>query len=45
MQDEGGDFRWQVEAVLALHEASEYFLVQLFEDTNLCAVSIMVKPY
>mmetsp|Transcript_34919 Transcript_34919/g.62784 ORF Transcript_34919/g.62784 Transcript_34919/m.62784 type:complete len:153 (+) Transcript_34919:60-518(+) len=31
-------YRWQAEAVLALQEASEDFLVHLFEDCNLCAI-------
>ena len=30
--------RWQSTAVLALHEASEHFLIRKFEDTNLCAI-------
>lgn len=30
--------RWQLTAVDALQEASEAFLVSLFEDTNLCAL-------
>lgn len=41
-------YRWQSTALLALQEASEAFLVHLFEDTNLCAlhakrVTIMQK--
>ena len=32
------DLRFQSSAVLALQEASESFLVGLFEDTNLCAI-------
>ena len=32
------DLRFQSQAVLALQEASEAFLVGLFEDTNLCAI-------
>jgi histone H3 len=32
------DMRWQSTAVLALQEAAEAFLVQTFEDTNLCAI-------
>ena len=32
------NIRWQVAAVGALHEASEAYLVGLFEDTNLCAI-------
>ena len=31
-------FRWQSAAILALQEASEAYLVGLFEDTNLCAI-------
>lgn len=30
--------RWQSQALLALQEAAEAFLVHLFEDTNLCAI-------
>ena len=42
------DFRWQAEALLALQEASEAYLVSIFEDSNLCAihakrVTLMVK--
>lgn len=33
-----GGFRFQPSAVLALQEASESYLVGLFEDTNLCAI-------
>ncbi len=32
------DIRFQSLAVLALHEASEAYMVGMFEDTNLCAV-------
>lgn len=32
------DFRFQALAVLALQEASEAYLVGLFEDANLCAI-------
>lgn len=32
------DLRFQSSALLALQEASEAYLVQLFEDTNLCAI-------
>jgi histone H3-like centromeric protein A len=35
-KDEG--MRWQSQAVLALQEAAEAFLVHLFEDSNLCAI-------
>ncbi|KAF2238493.1 histone-fold-containing protein [Viridothelium virens] len=30
--------RWQSQAIMALQEAAEAFLVHLFEDTNLCAI-------
>ncbi|CAE6422640.1 unnamed protein product [Rhizoctonia solani] len=30
--------RWQSSALLALQEATEAYLVHLFEDTNLCAI-------
>ncbi|KAG5437345.1 hypothetical protein PCANB_000775 [Pneumocystis canis] len=30
--------RWQSTAILCLQEATEAFLVHLFEDTNLCAI-------
>ena len=32
------DLRFQGSAVLALQEASEAYLVEVFEDTNLCAI-------
>jgi histone H3 len=32
------DLRFQSTAVLALQEASEAYLIALFEDTNLCAI-------
>ena len=32
------DLRFQSSAVVALQEASEAYLVGLFEDTNLCAI-------
>ncbi|EGS20555.1 putative histone H3 protein [Thermochaetoides thermophila DSM 1495] len=35
---EGEELRWQSQAILALQEAAEAFLVHLFEDTNLCAI-------
>ena len=43
-----GDYRFQASALLALQEASEAYLVRLFEDSNLCAIhanrsTIMVK--
>ncbi|KAI0304096.1 histone-fold-containing protein [Russula brevipes] len=41
--DAGRDYgdsglRWQSSAILALQEASESFLIHLFEDANLCAI-------
>ena len=38
-QDYKTDLRFRSEAVLALQEAAEIYLVHLFEDTNLAAVS------
>ena len=38
-QDFKTDLRFQSSAVMALQEASEAYLVGLFEDTNLCAPS------
>lgn len=37
-QDFKSDLRFQGSALLALQEASEAYLVGLFEDTNLCAI-------
>ncbi|KAG2485130.1 hypothetical protein HYH03_016117 [Edaphochlamys debaryana] len=37
-QDFKTDLRFQSQAVLALQEAAEAYLVGLFEDTNLCAI-------
>jgi histone H3/H4 len=34
----GEVYRWQVQALLALQEAAEAYLVHLFEDANLCAI-------
>ncbi|TKY87917.1 hypothetical protein EX895_003013 [Sporisorium graminicola] len=34
----GSGLRWQSSAILALQEATEAFLVHLFEDANLCAI-------
>lgn len=47
-QEYKSEVRFQSGAVLALQEASEAFLVSLFEDANLCAihakrVTIMAK--
>lgn len=33
-----GDLRFEANALLALQEAAESYLVGLFEDTNLCAI-------
>jgi len=30
--------RWQSQAIQALQEAAEAFIVHLFEDANLCAI-------
>mgnify|MGYP000562236925 CR=1 FL=1 len=32
------DMRYQSSAILALQEASEAYVIGLFEDTNLCAI-------
>jgi histone H3 len=37
-QDFKTDVRFQANAMLAMQEASEGYLVGLFEDTNLCAI-------
>ena len=37
-QDFKSDLRFQSTAVLALQEASEAYLIGLFEDANLCAI-------
>mmetsp|Transcript_31637 Transcript_31637/g.75898 ORF Transcript_31637/g.75898 Transcript_31637/m.75898 type:complete len:134 (+) Transcript_31637:52-453(+) len=37
-QDFKSDLRFQSQAVLALQEAAEAYLVGLFEDCNLCAI-------
>eukprot|EP00474_Spongospora_subterranea_P008689 CRZ09147.1 hypothetical protein [Spongospora subterranea] len=34
----GGEWRWQGEALMAMQEAAEAYLVHLFEDSNLCAI-------
>ncbi|KAL8830233.1 MAG: hypothetical protein Q9191_001547 [Dirinaria sp. TL-2023a] len=34
----GEPFRWQSQAIQALQESCEAFMVHLFEDTNLCAI-------
>ena len=38
ISDFKNDLRFQGTAILALQEASESYLVSLFEDTNLCAI-------
>ena len=37
-EDMKTDLRFQSHAISALHEASEAYLISLFEDTNLCAI-------
>lgn len=37
-RDFQADFRWQVQAVEALQEAAEAYLVGMLEDSNLCAI-------
>ena len=37
-QDYRADIRFQASALMALQEASEAYLVKLFEDSNLCAI-------
>ena len=44
------DARFQSQSILALQEATEAYIVGLFEDTNLCAihakrVTIMTKDF
>ncbi|KAG7395905.1 hypothetical protein PHYBOEH_003069 [Phytophthora boehmeriae] len=34
----GAGYRWQAEALLALQEAAETYLIRTFEDANLCAI-------
>ncbi|KIM46096.1 hypothetical protein M413DRAFT_64487, partial [Hebeloma cylindrosporum] len=35
---DSANLRWQSSALLALQEATEAYLVHLFEDANLCAI-------
>lgn len=35
---QGSEFRWQSQAIQALQEAAEAYMVYLFEDANLCAI-------
>eukprot|EP00079_Xenopus_tropicalis_P033432 XP_017947203.1 PREDICTED: histone H3 [Xenopus tropicalis] len=44
-QDFKTDLRFQSSAVMALQEASEAYLVGLFEDTNLCAIHAKRKSH
>lgn len=37
-QDYKADLRFQSNAIMALQEAAEAYLIGLFEDTNLCAI-------
>ena len=37
-QDFKTDLRFQAQAIMALQEAAEAYLVGLFDDTNLCAI-------
>ena len=37
-QDFKTDLRFQAQAITALQEAAEAYLVRLFDDTNLCAI-------
>ena len=37
-QDFKTDLRFQQSTIAALHEASEYYIIGLMEDTNLCAI-------
>ena len=37
-QDFKTDLRFQQSAIAALHEALEYYIIGLMEDTNLCAI-------
>ena len=44
-QDFKTDLRFQSAAIAALQEASEAYLVGLFEDTNLCAIQrVTIMP-
>ena len=46
-RDFKSDMRWTSSALSAIQEASEHYLVGLFEDTNLCAIHakrVTIKP-
>ena len=46
-QDFKTDLRFQAQAIMALQEAAEAYLVRLFDDTNLCAIHakrVMIMP-
>lgn len=46
-QDFKSDLRFEKRAIIALQEASEAYLVALFEDANLCAIHakrVTIKP-
>ncbi|KPA39290.1 histone H3 centromeric protein cse-4 [Fusarium langsethiae] len=38
MRPADAGLRWQSQAIMAIQEAAEAFMVHLFEDTNLCAI-------
>ena len=38
LYDSAGPHRWTAEAILALQEATEDFMVHLLEDANMCAI-------
>ena len=38
LQCKSMEYRIQVGAILAIHEATEAYIIQLMEDTNLCAI-------
>lgn len=37
-QDFKSDIRFQITAIMALHESAEAYLVKVFEEANLCAI-------
>mmetsp|Transcript_3071 Transcript_3071/g.4702 ORF Transcript_3071/g.4702 Transcript_3071/m.4702 type:complete len:141 (-) Transcript_3071:1042-1464(-) len=36
--EQEGDYRWGAEALDAIQEAAEAYMVQIFEDANLCCI-------